>query len=295
MSIPNDTYCMECNLKRNLALARSLGTQEQAVAFGKKLMEQIIAMPADAPSPMLGPQLADLLLEHYGLPLDRFRQEKEQSNRFVVERLDTIREKVNAASDSLLAGLQFAILGNYLDFSALQGKVSFSDLETMLDKALEMELDTTVYREFCRDLETAKSLLYLTDNAGEIGFDRIFAEKIAEKYPQVAITFCVRGEIAVNDATRQDAAAVGIPFPVIDNGKGNRVAGTVPELMGPESRQALEQADVILSKGMGNCETLYGSGYPIYYAFLVKCQKFVSLFGKPLMTPMWVREPGRGQ
>lgn len=295
MSIPNDTYCMECNLKRNLALARSLGTQEQAVAFGKKLMEQIIAMPADAPSPMLGPQLADLLLEHYGLPLDRFRQEKEQSNRFVVERLDTIREKVNAASDPLLAGLQFAILGNYLDFSALQGKVSFSDLETMLDKALEMELDTTVYREFCRDLETAKSLLYLTDNAGEIGFDRIFAEKIAEKYPQVAITFCVRGEIAVNDATRQDAAAVGIPFPVIDNGKGNRVAGTVPELMGPESRQALEQADVILSKGMGNCETLYGSGYPIYYAFLVKCQKFVSLFGKPLMTPMWVREPGRGQ
>lgn len=295
MSIPNDTYCMECNLKRNLALARSLGTQEQAVAFGKKLMEQIIAMPADAPSPMLGPQLADLLLEHYGLPLDRFRQEKEQSNRFVVERLDTIREKVNAAPDPLLAGLQFAILGNYLDFSALQGKVSFSDLETMLDKALEMELDTTVYREFCRDLETAKSLLYLTDNAGEIGFDRIFAEKIAEKYPQVAITFCVRGEIAVNDATRQDAAAVGIPFPVIDNGKGNRVAGTVPELMGPESRQALEQADVILSKGMGNCETLYGSGYPIYYAFLVKCQKFVSLFGKPLMTPMWVREPGRGQ
>lgn len=295
MSIPNDTYCMECNLKRNLALARSLGTQEQAVAFGKKLMEQIIAMPADAPSPMLGPQLADLLLEHYGLPLDRFRQEKEQSNRFVVERLDTIREKVNAASDPLLAGLQFAILGNYLGFSALQGKVSFSDLETMLDKALEMELDTTVYREFCRDLETAKSLLYLTDNAGEIGFDRIFAEKIAEKYPQVAITFCVRGEIAVNDATRQDAAAVGIPFPVIDNGKGNRVAGTVPELMGPESRQALEQADVILSKGMGNCETLYGSGYPIYYAFLVKCQKFVSLFGKPLMTPMWVREPGRGQ
>lgn len=292
MSIPNDTYCMECNLKRNLALARSLGTQEQAVAFGKKLMEQIIAMPADAPSPMLGPGLADLLMEHYGLPLDRFREEKEQSNRFVVERLDTIWEKVNAAPDPLLAGLQFAILGNYLDFSALQGKVSFAELETMLDKALEMELDATVYREFCRDLEMANNLLYLTDNAGEIGFDRVFAEKIQETYPNLTITFCVRGEIAVNDATRQDAAAVGIPFPVIDNGKGNRVAGTVPELMGPESRRALETADVILSKGMGNCETLYGSGYPIYYAFLVKCQKFVNLFEKPLMTPMWVREPG---
>jgi len=42
---------------------------------------------------------------------------------------------------------------------------------------------------------------------------------------------------------------------------------------------------------MANTETLYGSGYPIYYAFLVKCVRFVQQFGKPLLTPMLVREP----
>jgi len=47
---------------------------------------------------------------------------------------------------------------------------------------------------------------------------------------------------------------------------------------------------VIIAKGMGNTETLYGCGYNIYYAFLVKCQRFVQQFGKPLMTPMLVRE-----
>ena len=82
-----------------------------------------------------------------------------------------------------LTGLRLAILGNYLDFSALQGQVSFEKLEDMLDKGLEMELDQTVYCSLCRDLETGRTLLYLTDNAGEIGFDRLFAEEIAKRYP----------------------------------------------------------------------------------------------------------------
>lgn len=289
MSLPIDTYCIECNLRRTLELAHSLGDEAQATAFLKDYLRVIAELPEGAPSPALGPALADLLQKHYGLPLDRFHQEKEDSNRFVLERLDTIREKVSSAEDPLLAGLQFAILGNYLDFSALQGKISFQDLDAMLDKALTLEVDAQVFRDFRRELEQGKSLLYLTDNAGEIGFDRIFAETIHRLYPDIAITFCVRGQIAVNDATRQDAQAVGIPFPVIDN--GNRVAGTMPELMSEESRRAMEQADVILSKGMGNCETLFGCGRNIYYAFLVKCQKFQTIFQKPLMTPMFVRDP----
>ncbi len=289
MSLPIDTHCIECNFRRNLALARSLGTEEQAVNFAKRLMALMLELPEGAPSPTLGPAVSDLLEEIYHLPPDRYRREKEDSNRFVLERLDTIRSKVDTAPDPLFAGLQFAVLGNYLDFSALQGQVSFRDLDAMLDKGLEMALDQECYQVFCRDLEQSKTLLYLTDNAGEIGFDRIFAEKIGEKYPHLDITFCVRGANAVNDATRADAAAVGLPFPVIDN--GNRVAGTVPELLSDESRRAFETADVILSKGMGNCETLYGCGRNIYYAFLVKCRKFEQLFAQPLMTPMFLREP----
>ena len=55
----------------------------------------------------------------------------------------------------------------------------------------------------------------------------------------------------------------------------------------------MENAQVILAKGMANMETLYGHGYPVYYAFLVKCAHFVDLFQKPLMTPMLVKEPNR--
>lgn len=288
MSISIDTYCLQCLLRRNIALAQTLGTEEQAMAFAKEIMKLCIAAPEGVSSPWFGPKIADLLHDMYGLDYDRFRQEKLDSNRFVLERLPAIREKVTAAKDPVFAGLQFAILGNYLDFSALQGQVSFEKLEEMLDKALEMELDEQVYAYLCRDLRRGGKLVYLTDNAGEIGFDRVLAEAIAAAYPEISVTFCVRGAIAQNDATREDAAAVGIPFPVIDN--GNRVAGTQLDMLSPEAAAALSGADVILAKGMANAETMLGCGYNVYYAFLVKCQRFITRFGKPMFTPMLVKE-----
>ena len=288
MSIPIDTYCLQCLLRRNIALAQTLGTEEQAMAFAKEIMKLCINAPEGVSSPWFGPQIADLLHDMYGLDYDRFRQEKLDSNRFVLERLPMIRKRVTEAKDPVLAGLQFAILGNYLDFSALQGQVSFEKLEEMLDKALEMELDEQVYADLCRDLRRGGKLVYLTDNAGEIGFDRVLAEAIAAAYPDISVTFCVRGTIAQNDATREDAAAVGIPFPVIDN--GNRVAGTQLDMLSEEAAAALSGADVILAKGMANAETMLGCGYNVYYAFLVKCQRFVTRFGKPMFTPMLVKE-----
>ena len=197
MSISIDTYCLQCLLRRNIALAQTLGTEEQAMAFAKEIMKLCINAPEGVSSPWFGPQIADLLHEMYGLDYDRFRQEKLDSNRFVLERLPAIREKVTAAKDPVLA-------------------------------------------------------------------------------------------IAQNDATREDAAAVGIPFPVIDN--GNRVAGTQLDMLSEEAAAALSGADVILAKGMANAETMLGCGYNVYYAFLVKCKRFVTRFGKPMFTPMLVKE-----
>ena len=288
MSVALDSQCLMCHLRRNLEVVRPLGTEAQTMAFARDMLQMYLSAPENVASPWFNPQVADLLEKHYGLPQDRYREEKALSNRFVLERMDQIREKIAMAADPVYAGLQFAILGNYLDFSALQGQVSFEALEEMLDKAKDFAVDRAVYDRFCADLEQGKSLLYLTDNAGEIGFDRLFAEAIAEKYPHLTITFCVRGAITINDATRADAEAVGIPFKVIDN--GNRVPGTQLDLLSDEAKAALEGADVILAKGMANVETMFGCGYNVYYAFLVKCQRFVTLFEKPLMTPMLVPE-----
>lgn len=286
MSLGMDAQCMLCHFRRNVELARSLGDEATATAFARALMKLYLDMPEGANTPSAGPGTNELFQRFYGLEPDRFRQEKEDSNRFVMERLDAIREKAETAPDPVLAGLQLAILGNYIDFSALQGEVSFEKLDKMLESALEMELEN--YPDFYKELSKANTLLYLTDNAGEIGFDRIFAEQLHRAFPDLRITFCVRGGPTQNDATREDAAAVGIPFPVIDN--GNCVAGTDIPQLSPEAKRAMDNADLIISKGQGNAETLLGCGYNIYYAFLIKCPRFMERYGKPKLTPMLVKE-----
>lgn len=288
MSLTITTECLLCHFGRNVKKARSLGDEATALAFARDLMALYISAPEDVSSPWFNPGVAELFRKHYDFEGDQYEEEKAAANQFVMERFDQIRAMAEAAPDPVLAGLQLAILGNYLDFAALQDTISFEAMEDMLRKALDMELDMACYQRLCRDLAAGKKVLYLTDNAGEIGFDRLFAEQLQKAYPHLEITFCVRGGNILNDATREDAAIVGVPFRVIDN--GNLVSGTELSLLGAEAKQAMEEADVILSKGMANTETLYGCGYNIYYAFLVKCVRFVQQFEKPLMTPMLVSE-----
>ena len=288
MSLKLNTECILCHLRRNLETASKLGDEQTAMAFAKELMQQYLEAPEDASSPTLGPGANALFQKYYGLEPDRFRKEKEESNRFVMARLDDIRSRVEQAADPLYAALQFAILGNYIDFSALQGKVSFDQLDELLDKAQELEVDADNFKTLQQELSTGKTLLYLTDNAGEICFDRILGEQIHAKHPHLQITYCVRGGPAHNDATREDAILAGIPFPVIDN--GNTVGGTELRLLSQEAKEALENSDVVIAKGQGNIETMYGCGYNVYYAFLIKCSRFVNVFGKPMLTPMLVKE-----
>ena len=286
--ITMNAHCFQCLVTRTLDRARPLGDDDTVTAFSRELLKLYANMPDTVSSSYACPDTAALMLKYFGLDPDYLREEKAESNRFVLERLDSIRSRVEATADPVYSALQFSILGNYLDFAALHGKVSFDDLDKMLDEALDMPLDKEVYAQFRSDLQNGKTLLYITDNAGEIGFDRIMAEQIAKAFPHLQITFCVRGGPVHNDATREDAAVMGIQFPIVDN--GTTVAGTPIDLMSEESKSALETADVILAKGMGNIETMFGCGYNVYYAFLIKCARLVQFFDKPMMTPMFVRD-----
>ena len=280
--------CYLCHLKRSTDVARALAGEKGADIMAKELMQIYANAPDYYSSPLFEPAVTQILQTHCGLKGDRFRAEKDESNQFALARLDAIRQRITAAPDPVYAALQMAVLGNYIDFSALRGEVSLEKLDKMLETAESLCLDTAVYQTLMGQLETASSLLYVTDNCGEIVFDRLCAETLRQRFPNLSITFCVRGGNAANDATRTDALAVGIDFPIIDNGMA--VAGMPPELLQGEAKQALETADVILSKGQANVETLFGCGYNIYYLFLIKCQRFQTLFGKEKLTPMLLRE-----
>ena len=119
-----DAECLMCQMGRQIKVARELG-DEKAMDFARDLMEMYRQAPEDVSSPWFTDKIDVLLHKHYDLPADRFAEEKALSNRFVLERMDAVRQRVEKAADPLFAGLQMAILGNYIDFSALQGEVSF--------------------------------------------------------------------------------------------------------------------------------------------------------------------------
>ena len=288
MSIPMNSICLECVVKKHMTHAREIGTDEQATELGKALARHYGNSAPDIDSAYFAMLLETDLRRIYGLEPNRLKEEKDISNRFVMERLEDIRQRIAKTEDPVYAALQFAVLGNYLDFSALAGQVSFEKLDEMLDGATKIDLDRETYRQFAEDLRNGKRLLYITDNAGEICFDRVAAEVIKETFPQLEITFLVRGEPVFNDATREDAEFAGIPFPVIDN--GTRIGGTTLSEISKEALDAVKQADVILAKGMGNTESMFGCGYNVYYAFLVKCPRFEQFFNAPKLKPMFVKD-----
>ena len=286
MAIPMNSVCAQCLMKRHVDAARPLGDDETATKFAKGLMEAFLSLPEGADSCQIGPAVTKLYTDLYGLEGDRYREEKVASNAFAMERLPKIYAQVEKAKDPIYAALQLSILGNYLDFAALAGKVRFEDLEKMLEQAETYDLSGPHYDRFLQELKTAKSFVLITDNAGEVVFDRVLAETIHRFYPEVNITFLVRGGPANNDALREDADIVGIPFPVEDSGLC--VGGTPLHQISEKARILLQNADMILAKGMGNTESLYNCGLPVYYAFLVKCARFEQVFKRPHLTPMFV-------
>ena len=131
MSIALDAQCIACHIRRHLNTALTLGDGDTATRFIKELMKLYIAAPEHVSMTFLGPQVDALYRQFYDVGEDRFAKEKADSNRFVMERFETIQKRAETAADPVLAGLKLAILGNYIDFSALQGEVSFEKLEEM--------------------------------------------------------------------------------------------------------------------------------------------------------------------
>ncbi len=289
MPIPVNSACMQCHLNKQIDLVRSLKGEEVATAFAKDMIRIFLELPEGRDSSFVSERVAHLLHEYCDIPFDRFREEKQQSNAFALARFPQMQQMIASSEDPVYTALQLAILGNYIDFGALYGKVSFQELEKLLEQAKDIHVQQDTYQQFCADLQNAKSFLLITDNAGEIVFDRALAETLQKVYPQLAITFMVRGGPAHNDATREDAQAVQIPFKVMDSGKA--IGGTPLSEISEEAKAAIASADVILAKGMGNTESLYDCGYPVYYAFLIKCARFQEYFKAPMMSPMLIKDP----
>lgn len=281
--------CIECTMNKADYLLEMF---EKDAEKRRRLREEVVkivgASPADETSPILNARVMRLLKSRLGLG-DIYYDIKKDYNRYLLTLEDEILRKIQGSKDRLLTALKYAMAGNFIDFGAMNS-VDKEELRRLIEDAPDQEVDPVQYAEFREELGRARKIVYLADNAGEIVFDKVFIKAIKELYPEASITVVVRGLPIHNDATMQDAEETGMTEAAEVIGNGTDIPGTDPLKVSKETREALDSADLIISKGQGNFETLFGSGRNIYYIFLCKCSLFAERFKADRFAGIFVSE-----
>ena len=281
--------CMQCLMDRQQKKAAGITDETKRREFLKELERVITQREPEASVPVLSARLNGYYATNVG-EVEDYSQIKRQYNQLVMDMEPKLLERIERDKDPLRLALILARIGNYIDFGIMR-EVETSVLEQMLRSADRDTLDEKVYEQFLKELEHADSLVYLPDNCGEVVLDKLVIQKIKERYPKLKVTAIVRGKDVVNDATREDAVMVGLDLiadRLLDN--GTQIGGTYLPELSIESRQAIQETDLILAKGQGNFETMNGCGLNVYYLFLCKCDWFVQRFDLPRNTGVFIRE-----
>lgn len=280
--------CISCILGKQEKLIRDFLDEDKKLEYINEVRKILDTHGQTESSPWLAEKINGLYEKFWGEKQD-YTITKQKYNQLLLSKENEILTQISNSENCIKECIKYVSAGNYIDFSAVSD-VNEQTLNELLQRINDETVSEDEYLSFKKDLEQASKLVYLTDNCGEILLDKIFIQCIRGKYPKLQITAIVRGEDVINDATIDDAIQVGLTELVTCVGNGNGAPGTVIKLLNEEARQALHEADVIISKGQGNFESLYGEGLNPYYIFLCKCELFVRRFGLKQYASVFVKE-----
>ena len=297
-SAPLHPACVACLIKKQIDRYPASASREDVLAYMRRLGDMMMTLTDLANGPEIMEAITDIRREVFGEAAAEVEGDyaaiKRYFNRFMMDIAESegIFHTIQDSSDPLRVALGYAMTGNFIDFGAMDA-VDEDKLRALLTSAPDrIPADSPAYLSLEEKLATASSLTLLTDNCGEVVMDKLLVMTLRRLYPDLAVTVLFRGAPVLNDVTLEDARQVG--FDTLDGvtvvSNGDRLAGTALRRISPEAYAAVTEADLIISKGQGNLETLQGCGLPIYYVFLCKCKLFADRFGVPVYTGMLVRE-----
>lgn len=269
--------CIYCIINKTYELfCKYVKDEEERFMFTKELLKEISSYPDDMTAPYLNSKVMKRLKEKVNIN-DLYIEEKELYNNKMLSIEEDIMDIINSSDDKLLSALKYAMVGNFIDFGAMKN-VDDNILDKIIDTALKQDVDVSTYNMFKSEILSAEKLCYILDNTGEVVFDKLFIKIIKELNRGIGIDIIVRGEPVINDVTYEDAIKVGIDNfgKVIEN--GTDIPGTDLREINEKTRKSIFESDLVIAKGQGNFETLFGTGIDIYYIFLCKCDMFVRRF-----------------
>ena len=259
--------CINCLMNQSLKVSKLLGLDDET---SKKVLDRtaeiLIEHDLSSTPPQIAKEIYQAISELTG-KADPLAEAKQTS---VEQALRTDVSFVRTLHDAL----KLSVIGNVIDFGAQKQ----FDLDEMIRERFHTPFTLDDYSDFEKELAGAKEIVILGDNTGEHLFDKILIEKIKER-TDAQIFYFVRGKPIINDVTVKEAETIrhiaavidtGVETPGYDLGEANERSKTI-----------FRQADIVISKGMGNFESLYQiAGRPVYYLFMVKCSVVAQAIGQ---------------
>jgi uncharacterized protein with ATP-grasp and redox domains len=269
--------CVPCFLRQALEASRFASDSGQVHdRIIRRVLEEVAGFSFQLSPPSMGQIIHRIVREETGHP-DPYQEEKVRCNRAAAKLYPQLKKRVAGAPRPMDFALRLAVAGNVIDLGPPGLNYSASPQQVM-KTAQSQDLAIDDGADFWPAVSEARDILYLGDNAGEIFFDRLLLEYL----PAEKITFVVRGGPIINDMTLNDLDGTGLEDIVGIMENGSDAPGTVLQDCSPEFRRHFDAADLILSKGQGNYESLSGiKNKRIFFLLKAKCSVLARDLGVP--------------
>jgi uncharacterized protein with ATP-grasp and redox domains len=269
--------CIDCLITRVELECRLVGAdQETTQKVASSCRSYLLAIKDE---PLTHPQIASRI-HHRAYELlgtsDPFSLLKDQGNAEAITVCKEVRQNLHTFRDYVLA----SVIANTFDYG-VKGHTVTSNFSVFFREEFRKGL---VIDDTDRILPLTSRVVYLSDNCGEIVFDRLLIQYLKSRGSR--ITLAVKARPMLNDATIADAKMLGLDR-IVDclttNCDGAEI-GFCPEDAPPSLSDAISHCTLIIAKGMANFESLFERNDlpPVAYLMAAKCQPVADEAGVPV-------------
>lgn len=258
-----DSECIVCQMRQALDLCKFVNAEEEKrQEVMNTLMDLLLQREMYEPDGELGYLIHTSIKRILNLD-DPYQSVKKESIRKALAIYPRLKQLVRQAKNPLKRAVEICIAGNVIDFCPSDSH----DIEAAVEEVISSRKSHFDWEPFTTALKNANSILYLADNAGETVFDRVLIEEIGKP-----VTYAVKSEPVVNDAVMNDAIDSGLEpiVSLIEN--GSPLTGTILSRCSDAFITLYNNAEMVISKGQANFETLINEKRRIFFLLKIKCE-----------------------
>ncbi len=267
-------HCVGCSMQQVVRNGKAAGASDKEIEEVIKLTMKYIADNIDDITPAHVATFFNRIFKENHPHKDPYIDIKRKHNEEVMQIMPFIEEEMKKSENPVQFALKCAAIGNSIDMGIFEE----IDVNELIDEIKNKDLSIDNSDEIERRLRSNKqTILYICDNAGEIAFDTLFI-KYASSWGHKIYT-CVKGGPILNDATVNDAIQVGLDkySEIITTGVDE--LGVIMDHTSDEFKEIFNKADIVISKGHANFETLYGVEREIFFILKTKCKPVADYCG----------------